>query len=255
MEKAVKAATIRVVTFDLDDTLWAVRPVLLKAEDSVFDWLDAFAPKLTERFTVQSFMKWRWGIYANYPELSHQISQLRTITVRMALEESGYSPYQAKTLADQAFEVFIEARHQISPFDTAIPMLETLQQHYTLGVLTNGNADIFRLDMGQYFAFSFTAEQLNASKPLPEPFIAAQQHTNVDAGEIVHIGDSIDHDVIGALDAGLHAIWFNPEGKAIPEDTLASQPARFYQVQCLSEIPAVIDVINGTLTGSNPARL
>ena len=36
----MKPNPISVVTFDLDDTLWAVRPVLLKAEDIVFDWLE-----------------------------------------------------------------------------------------------------------------------------------------------------------------------------------------------------------------------
>lgn len=240
----MKPSPISVVTFDLDDTLWAVRPVLLKAEDIVFDWLEAFAPKLTNRFTAKSFMKWRWNIYANYPELSHQISQLRTIAVQLALEESGYSPYEAKTLADQAFEIFIEARHQIVPFETAIPMLEKLQQHYTLGVLTNGNADIFRLAMGQFFEFSFTAEQLNASKPLPEPFLAAQTHAAVSANEIVHVGDSIEHDVVGALDAGLHAIWFNPDNKEVPADVLTEKRKKFHQVRCLSDIPGVIESID-----------
>ena len=240
----MKPNPISVVTFDLDDTLWAVRPVLLKAEDIVFDWLEEFAPKLTDRFTAKSFMKWRWDIYANYPELAHQISQLRTITVQLPLEESGYSTSEAKTLADQAFEIFIEARHQVLPFETAIPMLETLQQHYRLGVLTNGNADIFRLALGQYFEFSFTAEQLNASKPLPEPFLAAQAHAAVNASEIIHIGDSLEHDVIGALDAGLHAIWFNPDNKEISADVTAKYHVNFYQVQCLSDIPAVIDTIN-----------
>ncbi len=240
----MKPKPISVVTFDLDDTLWAVRPVLLNAEDIVFDWLEAFAPKLTDRFTVKSFMKWRWSIYANYPELSHQISQLRTIAVQLALEESGYSPHEAKVLADQAFEIFIEARHQVVPFEAAIPMLEKLQQQYTLGVLTNGNADIFRLAMGQFFEFSFTAEQLNASKPLPEPFLAAQKHAAVNACEIVHVGDSIEHDVIGALNAGLHAIWFNPDNKDVPVDVLTGKHGVFHQVQCLSDIPAIIDSID-----------
>ena len=72
----------------------------------------------------------------------------------------------------------------------------------------------------------------------------ASRYPSLNASEIIHIGDSLEHDVIGALDAGLHAIWFNPDNKEISADVTAKYHVNFYQVQCLSDIPAVIDTIN-----------
>lgn len=237
---------IKVITFDLDDTLWSVRPVLLKAEQTVFDWLEAYAPKLTERFTVKSFMEWRWEKYQQFPDLKHQISQLRTKVMQLALEEAGYPPPTALELATQAFEVFIHERHQITPFDEAEPLLEALQDNYVLGVLTNGNADVFRMDIGRFFDFSFSAEQLNASKPSFEPFIAAQKHAKVSADEIVHIGDNIDHDINGALSAGSHAIWFNPKNSNAT-DALPDHSQELRQAKTLTEIPALIGDIQSAI--------
>ena len=93
------ANTIKVITFDLDDTLWSLKPVLLTAEQMVFDWLAAYAPKLTARFTPQSFMEWRWQQYAQFPELKHQISQLRINVMQLALKESGYGEAKAQQLS------------------------------------------------------------------------------------------------------------------------------------------------------------
>ena len=52
-------------------------------------------------------------------------------------------------------------------------MLELLAQRYTLGALTNGNADIYKTDAAQYFDFAFSAEDMGASKPHPAMFQAA----------------------------------------------------------------------------------
>ena len=59
----------------------------------------------------------------------------------------------------------MNGRHQLTLFDGVEEVLAQLKEKYTLGVLTNGNADIKRLGIDHYFNFSFSAEELNDSKP------------------------------------------------------------------------------------------
>jgi FMN hydrolase / 5-amino-6-(5-phospho-D-ribitylamino)uracil phosphatase len=226
---------IRAITFDLDDTLWDAGPVLKNAEQQAFTWLSEHAPDVTDRFTLEDLRKLRRQIYQNKPELAHQISQLRIDAMQEVLSKSGYAEQRAAELAKQAFDVFIQARNNVTLFDEVVPMLKKLREHYLLGTLTNGNADISKLPIFELFEFSFSAEQLNASKPSPELFVAAQQAADCEANEIIHVGDHIVHDVLGAHQAGCHALWFNPTAQPHPDQHLASM-----QVQSLTDIPRVI---------------
>lgn len=234
--------SLRVITFDLDDTLWDAGPVLASAEQHVFAWLERHAPKVTQHFTTEQLAHWRNQVYANNPQLSQQISQLRLVAMQEVLSLVGYDQYQSQQLAEDAFEVFIAARHDVTLFDEVIPMLSALKRHYILGTLTNGNADICKLPIANFFQFSYRAEQFNAGKPSPEMFLAAQQTGGCTAKQLIHIGDHFEHDVTGARRAGSHALWFNPTSKPHPED---QQPTM--QVQSLSDITQAIDNVEKML--------
>jgi putative hydrolase of the HAD superfamily len=234
-------ASIKVITFDLDDTLWNVAPVLVAAEDAVYDWLSRHTPEVTARYSPDALRKERWQFWKSQPELAHQISQLRIESLRQVLRQVGYDDASASTFARQAFDVFIHHRHQVSLFDDVESTLQALHKDYSLGVLTNGNADIKRLAIGKYFDFSFAAEQLNASKPAPEHFHAAMQASGATARQIVHIGDHHEHDIEAALAAGCHAIWFNPDAKPWPENSPAP-----LSIQALNEAPALIRQLTTT---------
>ncbi len=240
---------IKVITFDLDDTLWEIKPVLIKAEQEVYDWLNQNASKLTADFSLEDLMQQRIKLYQQQPELAHQITQLRLVAIKQAMLKAGYGETEAETVADKAFDIFIKARHEVTFFDTAQPMLEALHQHYSLGALSNGNADIFKLEMGNYFDFSFSAEQLNASKPAPDQFLAAESFSGANPQQMIHIGDNSEHDIEGAIAAGWHSIWFNPSGAPYPaKPSSPFGPTR--QVGCLSEIPEAIQSIESTLATS-----
>lgn len=205
---------IKTITFDLDDTLWDLAPTLQAAERSTFIWLSQQLPEFGSRFTPQSFSHFRQQIYQQHPHLQHQISELRRVAVTEALRQAGLTESHARALSEQAFTHFIAARHEIELFNEVIPLLKALKPRYQLGVLTNGNADINRLmTIKPFFDFSFSAEQINSSKPAPELFSAALTHSNCQPEQLIHIGDHFEHDIQGAINSGCHAIWFNPMKK------------------------------------------
>ncbi len=61
---------IRLLTFDLDDTLWNNRPVLLAAERSLYDWLALHYPRIGEMYTVESMHEQRMQLAWQEPDLA-----------------------------------------------------------------------------------------------------------------------------------------------------------------------------------------
>lgn len=222
--------SIRLVTFDLDDTLWDNRPVIRQAEASMLEWLARHSrhlePQPLERLTAL-----RRQLLERQPELRHRVSELRRRVLRQALLDAGHPAAEATGLAEGAFQAMLEARHRITPFDDTLPTLRQLAGHYQLGVITNGNADVRRLGLAEHFQFALRAEELGIGKPDPLPFHTALRHAGVGAGQAVHVGDNPDDDIRGARLAGLRAIWFNPGGLAWDgDDHPEAQIARLAQL-------------------------
>jgi putative hydrolase of the HAD superfamily len=226
--------SIQLITFDLDDTLWDVGPVIHSAEIRLRDWLGQHAPRLGG-FPVESLAAIRRLLIESEPGLKHRISELRRRILFHALHDAGYPKAEAQSIANQAFEAFLEARHAIDLFPDVHPTLERLANDYTLGVLTNGNADVRRLGLADYFRFTLCAEELGIGKPDPRPFLEALRRAGVDAERAVHIGDHPDDDIVGAQRAGLRAIWFNPSGAQWQHD---GQPDA--EIRSLAELPTLL---------------
>ncbi|MDV9033616.1 HAD family hydrolase [Pseudomonas sp. RAC1] len=226
--------TIKLITFDLDDTLWDTAPVIASAEILLRDWLAANAPRLGS-VPVEHLFAIRERLVQAEPALKHRISALRRRVLFNALAEVGYAREQAQALADEAFEVFLQARHQVKVFPEVEPVLEILRQHYVLGVVTNGNADVRRLGISDYFRFALCAEDLGVGKPDPAPFLEALKRGGVEAAAAVHIGDHPGDDISGAQRAGLRAVWFNPQGK-----DWTGERAPDAEVRQLSQLPEVL---------------
>lgn len=201
-----------VITFDLDDTLWDVRPVLEQAEREVAAWVAGHCPDALAHIDHAALMRLRLQLLAERPELQHRISDLRIEAMAQAFAMSGQDAARARQLAQEAFEVFIAARHRVHPFAAVDTTLERLAQDYVIGALSNGNANIFRIPLGRHFRFAFSAEQLGSSKPDPRHFEAACAHARVAAADVLHIGDHPEQDVIAAQDAGMAALWFDRTG-------------------------------------------
>jgi HAD superfamily hydrolase (TIGR01549 family) len=227
--------SIRLVTFDLDDTLWDVAPVMHSAEAALRDWLGREAPRLGP-VPIEHLWAIRARLMEADPGLKHRLSELRRRILLHALLDAGYPQAESDELAEQGFQVFLAARHQVQLFPEVHPTLECLALRYTLGVITNGNADVRRLGLADYFRFALCAEELGVGKPDPHPFQTALQRADVEAGQAVHIGDHPGDDIAGARAAGLRAIWFNPQGKA-----WEGEQAPDAQIRSLAELPALLE--------------
>jgi HAD superfamily hydrolase (TIGR01509 family) len=225
----------RLITFDLDDTLWDNRPVIANAEAVQQQWLAEHAPRLANS-PADALSQARGHLLQVEPALKHRLSELRRRSLQHALQVAGYHRAEAQNLAERAFQVMLEARHSVCLFPDTLSTLKYLASRYRLGVITNGNADVRRLGLAEYFSVVLCAEQLGVGKPDGKPFREALRLSGVDAAQAVHVGDDAEHDIAGARAAGWRAVWFNPAAKAWAERAPADA-----EVRHLAELPALLE--------------
>ncbi len=72
-----------------------------------------------------------------------------------------------------------------------------------------------RFGLMNYIDRTFFADEVGAFKPLPEMFKKPLETFNVKPEEAIHIGDTYAEDFEGALNAGLWAVWINPEAEGV----------------------------------------
>lgn len=224
---------IKVVTFDLDDTLWENEGVIRRAEAAMRGWLVERVPGFREWLDTDAMAAVRQAVARQWPELRHDVTKLRLEVLRRALLACGMDGAEATRQAGRAFAVFAEARHQVTYFDGALATLKVLAARYRLASLTNGNASYQRLGLDRYFSFGLTAADVGASKPHPAMFEAALRQAGVPPWAAAHVGDSPDDDVRGARAVGMRAIWANHRGSGERVDAHAV-------ITALPELPEVL---------------
>lgn len=208
-------AKIRAVTLDLDDTLWPIWPTIERAEKALHDWLTVHAPMAAALFSSPAALREiREYMAGSRPDLKHDMSALRRESIRLALYRAGEDPL----MAEAAFEVFFAERQRVTLFEDALPLLEFLVARYPLVSLSNGNADVQRVGLGKYFRAAITAREFGVGKPDPRIFHAAAGAAEVQPEEVLHIGDDATLDVLGAMNAGMQAVWLNRSDNLWPHE-------------------------------------
>ena len=201
------------ICFDLDDTLWPCESVIERAERAVYAWLEEKAPRITAEYDLETMRRIRIEQARARPELGVDLTALRRETVAWHAERAGYS----SELAEQAVEVFLEERNRVRLFEDARPVLEVLAERFPLVALTNGNADVARVGVGDFFTESVSAADVGAAKPDPAMFVEACRRLGLRAGDLVHVGDDPVRDVHAARTFGARTVWVNRYASAWPE--------------------------------------
>jgi putative hydrolase of the HAD superfamily len=241
--------SIKVITFDLDNTLWDVDPALLRAEDAQREWLLVNRPGAIETYDHEGLWEFKKSVWKRHPHLLHHVSHMRIQMLYELQIAAGYDEEASRQGAEEAFAAFLEERHQVVLYEEALGVLRSLSRGYTLGALTNGNADIYKTDAGEYFDFAFLAEDVGASKPAPDMFHAALEQASVGPEQIVHVGDNPDHDIQGAKSVGMHTIWMNSQGKGWPGGERADR-----EIDNLLQLPQAISHIARGLDRGETSR-
>ncbi len=224
--------TIHCITFDLDNTLWSIEPVIERAEEKFYRWLGDYCPAITTRFSQRQLTAQRRVFYQGFPHNSHNLSWLRRRWLQWLFAEHGCAGLDVEA----AFQYYWQHRNDVELFADARETLESLSSAYTIGAITNGNASVEMIGIDHYFDFVISSECVGVAKPGTEIFAAAVVEAGVLADQVAHIGDDPRTDVLGAGAAGLRTIWYNPPLTPWPGGRTPDAVVR-----SLAEIHTVID--------------
>lgn len=205
---------IRAITLDLDDTLWAIHPVIRRAEERLYDWMSSHYPRITELFAPDDLSDVRAAVIAEHRDRLHDLTFLRRRILARLGDAAGYGD----SYVDEAFAVFSAARNDVELFPEARPALESLADRYVLIAVTNGNADLEKIGIRDLFDGVISAAMAGAAKPARPIFDMAVMAGGARPAQTLHVGDHPLHDVHGARDAGLRAVWVNREGNPWPTE-------------------------------------
>jgi putative hydrolase of the HAD superfamily len=196
---------IGAVTLDLDDTLWPIAPAMARAEQALDDWLALNCPRVRESFPIPAMRSLRERVWLEHPHLAHDFTELRKISLRHAFNASGHD----ETLVEDAFDVFFHARNQVELYEDVPDALAHLARRWPLASISNGNADLERIGLSRHFRATIHARAVGAAKPDPAIFHAAARALALAPGQVAHVGDDPELDVVGAQRAGMISVWLN----------------------------------------------
>jgi putative hydrolase of the HAD superfamily len=226
---------IAVVSFDGDDTLWEFLPVLVGAlEASRSELARVVGGPEAAAVTLEDLNRDRAAAQEEDGLGPDDLTGLRRAGFARTIRNLGHDD---PALADRLTAIFLEHRSTlIEPYPDVLPMLDQLAERYELGLISNGNADTERCALRGRFAFRVHAHEHGVGKPDPALFRIALAIAGREPDEMVHVGDSLPFDVVGAQAAGVPAVWLNRTGAPrepgiVPDAEIAS----------LEELPAVLD--------------
>ena len=233
--------TTRAVLFDLDDTLFDHRRSARAALTALHHHhgrgtdLDAFEREHTKYLEVMHLevLAGRVGLDEARRERFRHVFQAFGIALEHPDVEAVASAYRSG---------YVSARR---PLDGAAALLEALRPHARIGIVTNNLLDeqrdkLSHCGLAPWVDELIASEDVGVSKPDPGIYRIALERMAVAAADAVMVGDSWANDVAGAIDAGIRAIWFNPERKTAP-----AAPVGVRQIHALAPPEDVVGIILG----------
>ncbi len=212
---------IETLYIDLDDTIWdfsanakiALRYIYDKYNVKQFcDEYERFAQIYVDKNQEL------WELY-HHGEISRKY--LLSERFRFTFERLGVEGDDLLPLAVAANDDYLSYIGNLTTLvDGAIELLEVLQQHYKVNMLSNGFQGIqYRKLRGSglecYFHKVILSDAIDVTKPQREIFDYALTVCDAQAETSIMIGDNYDADICGARNAGWRTIHFNRTGKEI----------------------------------------
>jgi HAD superfamily hydrolase (TIGR01549 family) len=230
----VNPGRITTISFDGDDTLWDFDKVMRHALSHALAELRRLVPVAADSLTIETMIAIRNQVAEELRREVTNLGNVRLAAFKKTLEHIGLSD---DDLAAHLNAVYGKHRFQdIELFDDVLPTLDVLRGRYTLGLLSNGNTYPERCGLEGRFRFVVFSQDHGIEKPDPRLFKIAMQQAQCTERELLHVGDSLRDDVVGAKQSGARSVWLNR--KRSNNDT-ATQPD--FEVSSLTELLHICD--------------
>jgi 2-haloacid dehalogenase len=150
-------------------------------------------------------------LYGDFEQLSeqgtfHPYREVLQSVVRRFGAELGFTPTEQETRS------LPESLANWKPWPDTVGALRQLKSRFRLAILSNIDDDLFaatRPQLGVELDEVITAQQAQAYKPSLKLFELALTRVNAPAHRVLHVAQSVYHDVVPAQALGLASVWVN----------------------------------------------
>ncbi len=206
----MKLDGVEAVSFDADGTLWDFQEAMRRSLGHALKELEKTDPEAEKIIDVEMMIEIRDRVAE---ELKGKVSNLELIRLeafRRTLRQVGR---EDEALASRLTRVYLKHRFEdIEPFDDVLPTLMVLNEKYMLGVISNGNSHPERCGLEGIFDFVILSQDHGVEKPDPMIFQIALKGVGCSRRAFLHVGNSLENDIRGAVKAGIRCVWLNREG-------------------------------------------
>jgi HAD superfamily hydrolase (TIGR01509 family) len=224
---------IKCISFDGDGTLWDFEKVMRHSNRLVLAELIRLAPEKGRRLTVEKMIEIRNQVSE---QLKGKMFRLEDIRLEAFKETLKFIEMPDDRLAVHLNDLYLKHRFEdIELYSEVALTLNSLKKRFTLGLVSNGNGYPEKCGLAGMFQFVVFSQDYGFEKSDPRLFKVAQAKSGCTGEEIVHIGDSLQNDYLGARNAGLKSIWLN-RTNAQPSPGVTPE----YTVQELSQLLNII---------------
>jgi len=226
------------VFIDLDDTLWDFHANAKSSLHEIYEQknLGQFFDSFEQYFNL--YAKRNIELWEEYGKGTISKAELSLERFQHPLIQVGVDNAPlAKQIGDE-YLALLPSRTMLVPY--AMELLDYLAPKYPLTIVSNGFVEVqykklHSCNIGHYFAHVVLSEAAQALKPDKRIFEYALQLNNATASETIMIGDSYEADIVGAQNANINQIYFQPKPNAVDKDRVAT-----YQVKSLKEIMNIL---------------
>lgn len=213
-----RITTIKAISFDLDDTLYSNRPVMLATDRAMQCYFQQLCTRQLATFATDlqntNFDHHFWSTFRQQalqlsPAFANDVTEARQLCYQLFFQDIGLGELIAKEQAIAAMKHFHHHRNRVEVPEHIHDFLMTLSKKYPLVAISNGNVDTTAIGLQSYFDYTFHADQYLQQKPANDLFHLAITKLAIKPSELLHVGDCGNADVKGAIAAGCQSAWLN----------------------------------------------
>jgi putative hydrolase of the HAD superfamily len=208
-------ASYKHILFDLDHTLWDFERNSTETLQELFQIfkLNRFN-KFNSNDFVNKFKEVNAILWDLYDRSKIDRAYIRSKRFSLVLKQLGLNEQDIPEDISDVYLNICPTKGNVIP--DAFKVLDYLKNRYQMHVITNGFDDIQETKLNSsnlksYFENIFTSEAVGFKKPSKEMFEKAVELIGTDKNSCVMIGDNIETDIKGAINASLDVIFFNPD--------------------------------------------
>ncbi len=201
------------IFFDLDRTLWDFES---NSHQTLVELFDKYKLKEKGIASVDEFILLYYKINDQLWD-EYRKETIDKTTLRYQRFHKAFLRYEIND--EDLTKKFGDDYVYLSPlktglFPNTLEVLDYLKSKYRLHIITNGFEEVQHIKLKNsgiehYFSEIITSERAGYKKPDKRIFDYSLSLTNASVSSSIMIGDSIEADIVGARNCGIHQVFFN----------------------------------------------